>query len=59
MLLPKVSVLYSFGIITMIGANMSEFLKVLLNARSLRTNLRDLPLEQLEEAKEKLEQIYI
>lgn len=38
---------------------MSEFLKVLLNARSLRANLRDLPLEQLEEAKEKFEQIYI
>lgn len=38
---------------------MSEFLKVLLNVRSLRANLRDLPLEQLEEAKEKLEQIYI
>lgn len=43
----------------MIGANMSEFLKVLLNDRSLRANLRDLPLEQLEEAKEKFEQIYI
>lgn len=38
---------------------MSEFLKVLFNVRSLRANLRALPLEQLEEAKEKFEQIYI
>lgn len=43
----------------MVGANMNEFLKVMLNVRSLRANLRELPLEQLEEAKEKLEQVYI
>jgi DNA-binding protein H-NS len=54
-----ISVLYLRRIITMIGAYKSEFMKVLLNVRSLRANLRDLPLEQLEEAKEKLEQIYI
>lgn len=58
-LLIKIGMLYSHRIITIIGANMSEFLKVLLNVRSLRANLRDLPLEQLEEAQEKLEQIYI
>lgn len=38
---------------------MSEFLKVLLNVRSLRANLREQPLEQIEEAKEKFEQIYV
>lgn len=38
---------------------MSEFLKVLLNVRSLRANIRELPLEQIEEAKEKFEHIYV
>jgi DNA-binding protein H-NS len=37
---------------------MNEFLKTLLNIRSLRVALRELPFEQLEEAKEKFEQIY-
>mgnify|MGYP002662559677 CR=1 FL=1 len=38
---------------------MSEFLKVLLNIRSLRAALRELPLEQLQEAHEKIELIYL
>lgn len=38
---------------------MNEFLKVLLNVRSLRAALRELPFEQLEEAKDKFEQIYL
>jgi DNA-binding protein H-NS len=37
---------------------MNEFLKTLLNVRSLRAALRELPFEQLEEAKEKFEQVY-
>ncbi|MBQ4673321.1 H-NS family nucleoid-associated regulatory protein [Aeromonas dhakensis] len=38
---------------------MSEFLKVLLNIRSLRAALRELSLEQLKEAHEKIEMIYL
>ena len=38
-------------------ANMNEFLKVLLNIRSLRAACRDLTLEQLEEGLEKLSAI--
>lgn len=38
---------------------MSEFLKVLLNIRSLRATLRDLSLEQVKEAHEKIEMIYL
>ncbi|WP_265420798.1 H-NS family histone-like protein [Aeromonas salmonicida] len=38
---------------------MSEFLKVLLNIRSLRAALRELSLEQLKEAHEKIELIYL
>lgn len=37
---------------------MNEFIKTLLNIRSLRAALRDLPFEQLEEAKEKLDLVY-
>lgn len=37
---------------------MNEFLKVLLNVRSLRAVLRDLSLEQLQEAHEKFSLIY-
>ncbi|WP_310598515.1 H-NS family histone-like protein [Aeromonas aquatica] len=37
---------------------MTEFLKTLLNIRSLRAALRDLPFEQLEEVKEKFDQVY-
>lgn len=37
---------------------MTEFLKTLLNIRSLRVALRELSFEQLEEAKEKFEQVY-
>lgn len=37
---------------------MSEFLKTLLNIRSLRAALRDLSFEQLEEAKDKFDQVY-
>ncbi|MGL4516144.1 MAG: H-NS family nucleoid-associated regulatory protein [Shewanella sp.] len=37
---------------------MNEFLKILLNVRSLRAALRELPFEQLHEAKEKFDQIY-
>ncbi|MFQ2298499.1 H-NS family nucleoid-associated regulatory protein [Aeromonas dhakensis] len=37
---------------------MNEFLKTLLNIRSLRVALRELSFEQLEEAKEKFEQVY-
>ena len=37
---------------------MNEFLKTLLNIRSLRAVMRELSFEQLEEAKEKFEQIY-
>ncbi|GAB5994096.1 H-NS family histone-like protein [Aeromonas enteropelogenes] len=37
---------------------MNEFLKIFLNTRSLRAALRELSFEQLEEAKEKFEQIY-
>ncbi|MGS3152941.1 H-NS family nucleoid-associated regulatory protein [Aeromonas sanarellii] len=37
---------------------MSEFLKVLLNVRSLRAALRELSLEQVKEAHEKIEAIY-
>lgn len=38
---------------------MSEFLKVLLNVRSLRAALRELSLEQVKEAHEKIEAIYL
>ena len=38
---------------------MGEFLKVLLNVRSLRAALRELSLEQLKEAHEKIEAIYL
>lgn len=38
---------------------MSEFLKVLLNIRSLRAALRELSLDQLKEAHEKIETIYL
>ncbi len=38
---------------------MNEFLKVLLNIRSLRAALRELSLEQLKEAHEKIEAIYL
>ncbi|ELB2794055.1 H-NS family nucleoid-associated regulatory protein [Aeromonas dhakensis] len=38
---------------------MSEFLKVLLNVRSLRAALRELSLDQLKEAHEKVEAIYL
>ncbi|MFM5498744.1 H-NS family nucleoid-associated regulatory protein [Aeromonas veronii] len=38
---------------------MNEFLKVLLNIRSLRAALRELSLEQLQEAHEKIEAIYL
>ncbi|WP_429051291.1 H-NS family nucleoid-associated regulatory protein [Aeromonas veronii] len=38
---------------------MNEFLKVLLNIRSLRAALRELSLEQLKEANEKIEAIYL
>ncbi len=36
---------------------MNDFLKVLLNIRSLRAALRDLPFEQLEEIKEKMDTV--
>jgi DNA-binding protein H-NS len=38
---------------------MSEFLKVLLNIRSLRAAIRELSLEQIQEAHEKIEAIYL
>ncbi|MGN5289124.1 H-NS family histone-like protein [Aeromonas sp. 11P] len=38
---------------------MSEFLKVLLNVRSLRAALRELSLEQVKEVHEKIEAIYL
>ncbi|WP_421252633.1 H-NS family nucleoid-associated regulatory protein [Aeromonas sp. 600724] len=38
---------------------MSEFLKVLLNVRSLRAAMRELSLEQVKEAQEKIETIYL
>ncbi|HEH9419620.1 TPA: H-NS histone family protein [Aeromonas sobria] len=38
---------------------MSEFLKVLLNVRSLRAAMRELSLEQVKEAHEKIEAIYL
>ncbi|WP_322862032.1 H-NS family histone-like protein [Aeromonas allosaccharophila] len=38
---------------------MGEFLKVLLNVRSLRAALRELSLDQLKEAHEKFEMIYL
>jgi DNA-binding protein H-NS len=38
---------------------MNEFLKVILNVRSLRAALRELSLEQLKEAHEKIEAIYL
>ncbi len=41
------------------GLYMSEFLKVLLNIRSLRAALRELSLEQVKEAHEKIEVIYL
>ena len=37
---------------------MNEFLKVLLNIRSLRAAIRELPFEQLLEAKEKFDLVY-
>lgn len=37
---------------------MNEFMKVLLNVRSLRAALRDLSFEQLEEAREKFDAVY-
>jgi DNA-binding protein H-NS len=38
---------------------MSEFLKVLLNIRSLRAAMRELSLEQVKEAHEKIKAIYL
>ena len=38
---------------------MSDFLKVLLNVRSLRAAMRELSLEQVKEAHEKIEAIYL
>ncbi|HHQ4500500.1 H-NS family nucleoid-associated regulatory protein [Aeromonas hydrophila] len=38
---------------------MNEFLKVLLNIRSLRAAMRELSLEQVKEAHEKIELIYL
>ncbi|MDQ1886486.1 H-NS family nucleoid-associated regulatory protein [Aeromonas salmonicida] len=38
---------------------MSEFLKVMLNIRSLRAAMRELSLEQVKEAHEKIEAIYL
>ncbi len=38
---------------------MQEFLKILLNIRSLRAALRDLPFEQVQEAHEKFELVYL
>lgn len=38
---------------------MSDFLKVLLNVRSLRAAMRELSLEQVKEAHEKIESIYL
>ncbi|MCZ4335569.1 H-NS family nucleoid-associated regulatory protein [Aeromonas hydrophila] len=38
---------------------MNDFLKVLLNIRSLRAILHDLTLEQLKEAREKIETVYL
>jgi DNA-binding protein H-NS len=38
---------------------MNDFLKVLLNIRSLRAVLRELPLDQVKEAHEKIELIYL
>jgi DNA-binding protein H-NS len=38
---------------------MNEFIKVLLNIRSLRVALRELSLEQVKEAHEKIELIYL
>lgn len=38
---------------------MGEFLKVLLNVRSLRAALRELSLEQVKEAREKIELVYL
>lgn len=38
---------------------MNDFLKVLLNVRSLRAALRELSVEQLKEAHEKIELIYL
>ncbi|MFQ2861486.1 H-NS family nucleoid-associated regulatory protein [Aeromonas veronii] len=38
---------------------MNEFLKVLLNIRSLRAAMRELSLEQVKEAHEKIEAIYL
>ena len=37
---------------------MSEFLKILFNIRSLRAALRELPFEQLEEAKLKFDEVF-
>ena len=37
---------------------MNEFLKTLLNIRSLRASLRELSFEQLEEAKAKFDSVY-
>lgn len=36
---------------------MNDFLKVLLNIRSLRAAVRDLPFEQLQEIKEKFDTV--
>ena len=38
---------------------MQEFMKVLLNIRSLRAALRELPFEQVQEAYEKIEAVYL
>jgi len=38
---------------------MQEFMKVLLNIRSLRAALRELPFEQVQEAYEKIETVYL
>lgn len=38
---------------------MNDFFKVLLNVRSLRAVLRELPLEQVKEAHEKIELVYL
>ncbi len=38
---------------------MNEFLKVLMNVRSLRATLRELTMEQLQDAKEKFDAIFL
>ena len=55
--IPKSGAECRINISARVVANMNEFLKILLNIRSLRAACRDLSLEQLEEGLQKLSEV--